>query len=264
MNHRIHIKSYVCAGPQPGFLKAEETVPFYVLLGAEAGAFEYGVGDDCGRASFGDVVIVPPDTMFRRQSLEDSITFHVFNFDFTEEASTGHGSSLPTGKITIGDATRLSSTYGYLRKAHRELDYAPNKRSLCGHLLADLLQLCELERHNGLKRKRMIGLDPLMQQAAGYIHRNVFGEMSLHRIASALGIKPSELTRRFRLAFGTSPIEYATRLRLEEVQRLLRETNETLDAIAARCGYENGSYLSRVFHAKIGVAPSAFRKRYQF
>ena len=105
--------------------------------------------------------------------------------------------------------------------------------------------------------------DPLMQLAAGYMHRHLFKDMSMKQIAEKLGIGQSQLTRRFCAAYGATPVEYVTRLRLEEAKRLLLETDETLDGIACRCGFENGSYLSRVFSAKTGMAPSLFRHNYR-
>lgn len=255
MDSMFKVGSYVCAGPQPGFLKPEETYTDYVMLGVETGSFDYGIGDVNGQASFGDIVLIPIGTPFRRKSHGD-ISFHLFQFSPYSENDTA--AEIPTGKISIGDVNRLTSTYAYLRKIWQERGHDSRKAGLVRHLLMDLLQMCDLERQNAMKRKK--NTDPLMQKAAGLIHRNLFGEMSMNQIASSLGIKQSELTRRFRLAYEVAPVEYATRLRLEEVKRLLRETDDTLDAIAANSGYENGSYLSRVFRAKVGITPSAFRK----
>lgn len=129
-------------------------------------------------------------------------------------------------------------------------------------MLMDLLYMCKFEELHMMSRKKII--DPLMQQAAGYIHRYLREDIRMQEIAAKLGIMPSELTRRFRLAYGSSPIEYATSLRLEEIKWLLLETTDTLEAIASHCGYESGSYLSRVFRSKTGIPPSVFRRRYQF
>lgn len=253
-NCAMNLRTYTCAGPQPGFMKAEETLPLYVLLGVESGTFDYGVGQQTGRASFGDLVFVPPEVAFKRKSLGE-IAFHVFYFAPPPDASLL--AKLPPGKVSVADVSRLASTYASLRKSWNDFGADTRLSDLTGHLLMDLLYMCELERQYVLSRTKIS--DPLMQQAAGRIHRQLFGRLHLQGVAAELGIKPSELTRRFRLAYGVAPVEYATRLRLAEVKRLLRETNETLDAIAYRCGYESGTYLSRVFRSKTGVTPSAFR-----
>lgn len=258
-NCAMIMKSYTCAGPQPGFMKAEETLPLYVLIGVESGSFDFRIGSQAGRASFGDLVLAPPDTSFNRKS-HGEIAFHAFYFS-PQEATTLLN-NLPGGKISVADVNRLSSTYASLRKAWQDFGVNTKQFNLTGHLLMDLLYMCELERQYARSRTKVS--DPLMQQAAGRIHRQLFDSLNMQSIAAGLGIKPSELTRRFRQTYGVTPIEYATRLRLAEVKRLLRETNETLDAIASRCGYESGTYLSRVFRSKLGVTPSAFRHFNQF
>ncbi|WP_239625121.1 AraC family transcriptional regulator [Paenibacillus sp. H1-7] len=253
------LNQYVYAGPQPGFIKPEEVYKQHVILGMEAGSFEYGVGKHSGKASFGDLLFVPPGVLFKRKSFGE-ITFHLLTFSLMFEPDPVFD-SLPVGKVTIGDVNRLSSTYSYLRKTWTEHGLQSSTTKLANHMLMDLLHLGDMEQQYIRKRKRKT--DPQMQQAAGYIHRNLFDGLNLHHIAERLGIQPSELTRRFRLEYGTSPMDYATHLKLQEVKKLLLETNYTLDAIASMCGYENGSYLSRVFRSKMGMNASEFRKNNQ-
>jgi AraC family transcriptional regulator len=260
IHHSYEVTSYIYTGPQPGFMKPEETYNHYFILAVETGSYEYVVGNQSGRASFGDLVFTPPGTAFKRKALGD-ITFHLLAFT----ALGGRDSTLdklPVGKVTLSDVNRLSSTYSYLRNIYHEPITSHAKEGIVSHLLMDLLYMCELEEKHAQNRKRV--MDPLMQQAAGHIQRYLYDEISMQGIASKLGIKPSELTRRFRLAYGCAPIEYATNLRLEEVKRQLIETTDTLEVIATRCGYESGSYLSRVFSSKTGIPPSVFRRRYQF
>lgn len=257
---RFRLESYVYAGPQPGFLKFEESYDRYFLLGVETGTFDYRVGEELeGRASFGDLVYTPPGTIFQRKSLGE-ITFHVLEFNIVKDAE-GPDLPIPIGKVSVSDRSRLSSTYSYLRNVWRDRKETSHESPLAGHLLAELLHLCELERQYTLLQKK--SFDPLMQQAAGHLHRHLFDGITMLDVASKIGIKPSELTRRFRLEYGVTPIEYTTKMRLEEAKRLLRETNDTLEAIAVHCGYDNGAYLSRVFHAKIGLTPSEFRRNHQ-
>ena len=50
-------------------------------------------------------------------------------------------------------------------------------------------------------------------------------------------------------------------MRLEEVKRLLRETKEPIDTIAARCGYENPNYLKNLFKRRFAMPMREFRNR---
>jgi AraC family transcriptional regulator len=251
--------NYVYAGPQPGFVKYEETYKMYVVLGVEAGSFDYSIGKHTGSASFGDLIFVHPGISFKRKSLGE-ITFHVLKFSTSGESGSTNV-RIPSGKVTIGDDNRLSSTYSYLRKTWRDFGLDSRRTNLAHHMLMDLLHLSDLEGQYLKKRNKKT--DPQMQLAAGCIHRGLFGDLNMGDISNTLGIQRSELTRRFRMEYGCSPTEYATKLRLDEVKRLLLETNYTLEAIASLCGYENGSYLSHVFRAKIGINASDFRRNNQ-
>jgi AraC-like DNA-binding protein len=246
-------------GPRQEFLKSEEVHRPFVIIGVESGVFDYAVGEQTGRASYGDLVFVPPGTLFKRKALEE-ITFHMLCFTAIAEHHPVFD-SLPVGKVKISDLNRLSSTYSYLRNLWREYGSQAKKTSLAVHMLMDLLHLSILEANIVQKRKK--ATDPRMQRAVGYIQRHLLNELKIKDIADHLDIVPSDLTRRFRLEYGMTPMEYVTRLRLEEVKKLLLETDHTLDAIAALCGYESGSYLSRVFRAKVGINASDFRNKNQ-
>jgi hypothetical protein len=50
-----------------------------------------------------------------------------------------------------------------------------------------------------------------------------------------------------------------TTLRLERACKLLQETTLNLEDIAEKCGYRNGSYISRLFVKKLQTTPSEFR-----
>ncbi|MDF2724757.1 MAG: hypothetical protein K0Q59_4432 [Paenibacillus sp.] len=257
--HLYHVEMYAYSGPRQEFVKSEEVHSQHVILGLEVGAFEYGVGKQSGTASFGDLVFVPPGVLFKRKA-QSEIIYHMLVFTPLHEPDPLFH-PIPVGKVTIGDVNRLASTYSYLRNLKREYGSLSKEQPLCEHLLIDLLHLSHMEKKYIEKRKKRT--EPRMQLAAGYIHKHLFEDLSISQIAENLGIRPSDFTRRFRLEYGESPIEYATRLRLEEVKKLLLETDYTLEAIASLCGYENGSYLGRVFRSKVGMNASAFRKNNQ-
>jgi transcriptional regulator GlxA family with amidase domain len=85
----------------------------------------------------------------------------------------------------------------------------------------------------------------------------------MKQLSSGLGISPVQFTRRFQAAYGQTPIDFLTSLRLQKAQALLLETELTLEQVADQCGYENGFYLSRMFSKKLNISPSAYRKSHR-
>lgn len=66
-------------------------------------------------------------------------------------------------------------------------------------------------------------------------------------------------SRKFRKAYGVSPKEYLTSLRMNKAKEMLRTTNFEIKEIAASVGYRDQLYFSRLFSKKEGLSPSEYR-----
>jgi transcriptional regulator GlxA family with amidase domain len=69
--------------------------------------------------------------------------------------------------------------------------------------------------------------------------------------------------RRFVSATRLTPIGYVQRLRIEDAKRRLERTDAPLDEISWRVGYEDPAFFRRLFKRTTGLAPGAYRKRFQ-
>jgi transcriptional regulator GlxA family with amidase domain len=59
------------------------------------------------------------------------------------------------------------------------------------------------------------------------------------------------------------PKAFQLRLRLDRAKELLALTDDGIETIAETVGFADSFYFSRLFHAREGLAPSAFRARNQ-
>lgn len=252
----LELVHYIYAGPQSSFVQPEDTYKHSILLAMDNGSFQFEIGENSGSAAFGDLVFCPPGIQFKRQALSE-ITFHIFHFimPFDDDHALFH---FPANKVTVRDVARLSSTFTCLRNIHNNKVQAPHFSIMCRHLLSDLLLMCKFESTTADPRPKLA--DPLMQQALQHIQRHYLHDINMSEIATKLGIAQSQFTRRFQAAFGLTPVNYVTNLKLEKVKTMMLETEDSLESIAYECGFENGSYLSRVFRSKLGVNPSVFRR----
>lgn len=62
---------------------------------------------------------------------------------------------------------------------------------------------------------------------------------------------------------GYAPLAYLQTLRLEKAKELLETTRLNFEVITHCVGYEDSNSFRRLFCQRIGVSPSAFRKRFQ-
>ena len=100
----------------------------------------------------------------------------------------------------------------------------------------------------------------LIQRAVAYIRRHALEGISVADVVAHLKVSRRLADLRFRELQHTSIGEEIMRIRLSEVQRLLRTTKDPIEAIAAKCGYENPNYLKNLFRKRFSMTMRDFRK----
>jgi two-component system response regulator YesN len=93
-----------------------------------------------------------------------------------------------------------------------------------------------------------------------YIERN-YGDqdISLHTVASHVGISPNHLSTVFSQETGENFIEYLTRIRIEKAKQLLSTTTIKSADIAYETGFSDPHYFSFIFKKNTGLSPREYR-----
>ena len=73
------------------------------------------------------------------------------------------------------------------------------------------------------------------------------------------GLSDSHFAHSFRASTGLPPHQFIRAMRIERAQQLLRETEQSIAAIAIDCGFKDASHFARVFKTTAGVSPKRFR-----
>ena len=89
------------------------------------------------------------------------------------------------------------------------------------------------------------------------------GDHTVARMAAAAAMSVRHFGRVFTAEVGESPARYVERVRVEAARRELETTADTLEVIAARCGFGTAETLRRSFHRRLGVPPDAYRRRFK-
>ncbi|MEU8227792.1 AraC family transcriptional regulator [Kribbella sp. NPDC048915] len=84
--------------------------------------------------------------------------------------------------------------------------------------------------------------------------------MSIQDYATQLGLTVSDLRAAVRRATGSTPQELVLNTRLSSAKVLLAEEDLSVAAVARRVGYDDPAYFSRLFTARAGMSPVAFRR----
>lgn len=98
-----------------------------------------------------------------------------------------------------------------------------------------------------------------IQKMLNYIYEHYTEAVTLEDIARAANIGKSEAGRCFNMYMGCSPVEALIQYRLQIAQKLLTETDLTLQEISFECGFHSANYFSRQFRKKYGCAPVNYR-----
>ena len=104
----------------------------------------------------------------------------------------------------------------------------------------------------------------LEDYAAGLRHsranRPHIEDLSLERVCAAVFLSKSYLCQIFKSLLGCTFGEYVKQQRILRARTLLASTGQSIEEIAAACGFASPTYFATVFKSAVGMTPSAFRQ----
>ncbi|AXG78920.1 helix-turn-helix domain-containing protein [Streptomyces paludis] len=104
-------------------------------------------------------------------------------------------------------------------------------------------------------------VQPAVHRVQDHLAQNLDAAPTLPELAALAHLSPRGLTRAFTASTGITPLAYQRRLRLERARTLLADTELTVEAIAARCGFRDARQLRRLVAEAFGASPSRLREQ---
>ncbi|MEW6304071.1 MAG: AraC family transcriptional regulator [Verrucomicrobiota bacterium] len=252
---------------------------YYELFVALSGQGEFRCGND--RLSFGsgDVVVVDPLKIHGVVKMESSHTALVILFHAAAVAP--NGATLERGFLSAWDRRpektlpRLRGEHAVAGAVHGAIlnlarawfdERASEQRAMAlkFHFLEMLFHLCrgfvtgnETKDEPATLRSQR---EARLRRALEYVSLHCQNSVSQPEVARAAGMSSSRFRAFFKQTTGWRFGDYLRDLRLERAARLLRETDESVAAIAQMTGFADQSHLQRLFKAKYSISPLAYRK----
>jgi transcriptional regulator GlxA family with amidase domain len=106
----------------------------------------------------------------------------------------------------------------------------------------------------------MVHADPLVTKFERWARQRLAEGFSLDQAAVALATSKRTLARRMQSVLGKSPLEYLQDLRIERAVQLLRNSQASVDQIAAEVGYAEGVTLRALLRRKLGRGTREIRR----
>lgn len=94
-----------------------------------------------------------------------------------------------------------------------------------------------------------------------YMHENLEAKLTIEKLADLTRMNRFHFIRAFKQAFGQSPYDFLTDLRITQAKRLLVHTRLSANEIGIQCGFFSASRFSAAFRQNTGMTPSAYRTK---
>lgn len=104
--------------------------------------------------------------------------------------------------------------------------------------------------------------DSMISKAQQFIEKNYADAISIEALAAQHNMSIRHFIRRFEQATGNTPLAYLQRVRIEAAKKMLESSQDGVEQIAFRCGYEDMSFFRKIFKRYVAMTPRAYKEKY--
>lgn len=159
-------------------------------------------------------------------------------------------------------AERLLYTMGgRLYEFRSRTDYLPNVMgtddlsAIKKWFVDKIVEICHKVESNKSDKSESI-----IEKAEAFINQNYMKDLSLEDISRYCNISSYYFSKLFKQETGENFIEYVNRIRIENAQKMLNETEEPIKGICYSVGFSDPNYFSRAFKKYVGVTPTEYKE----
>lgn len=235
------------------------------------GSAEINCGSNCFLTHKGDFVVVNPYEYHNTRVWDENQlpVYHMMNIDLNHPAVRSVLASSPELFRQCGDQFYIP--YFRNRSSDPTLhcvrlflllaeeyersgdEFTSYKENLLRSFLYSLIR--ETANREPAGSTASIALMPAML----YIDLHYQEAISIQILADECGLSASRFSHLFREVTGMTAVQYINDLRISKAAVLLSSTDYDVSEIAARTGFRDCAYFSRMFRRSCGCCPSDFR-----
>ena len=105
--------------------------------------------------------------------------------------------------------------------------------------------------------------DGVLAELLDWLQANLREQVSVAEMATRAHMSPRTFARRFTQETGTTPQRWLTGQRVLLAQQLLEDTDDTIEAIADRCGFGSVTVFRHHFRSWRGTTPNGYRHAFR-
>ncbi|MEF2245675.1 helix-turn-helix domain-containing protein [Paenibacillus sp. IITD108] len=125
--------------------------------------------------------------------------------------------------------------------------------------LLQVIEACSNSLNDRQKNKN----SAIIEKAKSYILDNIDASLSLDTVAEHILLSPRYLSKLFREETGIHFTDFITSARIEKARELILSTNDTIEQISYKVGFNSSAYFIKKFKENYGVTPKNFKHNFQ-
>lgn len=110
------------------------------------------------------------------------------------------------------------------------------------------------------KKTRDIANNSTGELICEYMKNEIYSSLTLKHICEKFIMGKTQLCKIFKDNTGQSPMEYYTKLKVDEAKKLIREEDLSISQISDLLGYSSIHSFSRAFKKTVGCSPTSYIK----
>ena len=216
----------------------------------QRGETRYGFGSYAFTASAGQIIYLAKNAGYEMRTVSDDYEFIYVDFFFYGEPPEGRKSAVfkSRGKSETSALFKRMLNLWITKGKRAELDII----ALLYSVYSDVCRAAGGEYTPGIVAEKI-------KPAYEYMVEH-FAEDGERSYGIMCGITETHFRRLFKKAYGTSPVKYVNKMRIERAQGLILNSNLSMSEIAGIVGFGDVYYFGRIFKKTTGVSPTEYRR----
>ncbi len=260
----VRIANYFAA--LPGAAWCERTIPDYELILVVSGRFAYATEALGERwVGPGHVLCIPPleHHSFRRVDHSKRAVLSCIHGEVIQDGSRGAGDYVlnPAPQVVTDVRGEKSIQAAFKRCSEVFNEYGPYRRVLLEAVALEIwVRLAARwgRSGNGIGEGKR-GISLRAQRMVDFLKKNLCEPISRRDLADAFHLTPEHINAIFKRELGISPTGFIHRERVLRAYNGIRDEGWSVKEAAARVGFSDPFYFSRVFKRIMSESPGHVR-----
>lgn len=244
------------------YISRESGVDETILIGCLAGEGTCSFNNNKWDLKSGNLIIIPANTQHKyKASKNDPWTIFWIHFkgDMVKSYQQALKVNTEEPMINVANIGSVIDAFEDIYQ-HTESGYTNTALFCLSTSFMRFFGVCRL--HQRALKINQQGVEERIRKTVAVMQQNITRNMTLGELAAISGWSPTHYSALFKNQMNTSPIEFFTRLKMQNACNKLKLTREPIQNIATSLGYKDAFYFSRLFKRQNNLSPQNYRKEF--